>query len=338
MVKELVQLWNQRLNNCNINEFYKHSTKKYWFYCNICHHSFDISFSKYKINRWCPYCSKPPKKLCENKECKTCFKKSFASHSKSIHWNNQNEKTTRQVFNGTRKKYLFNCDKCKHVFDISIDAITILNQWCQYCVNQKLCKNDDCIECFKKSFSSHPKSIYWSSFNKLKPRDILKGTHNKYQFDCNICLNKFYISPNKITSENNWCSICKNKTELKLLTYLQDIYKDDIISQVTFNWCKNKKCLPFDFLIKSKKCIIELDGLQHFEQVSNWKSPEKNQKRDLFKMESAYNNGYRIIRLLQNDVLKDIFDWKMELNNAINANEQCIFICKNNEYKIFKNN
>jgi len=84
--------------------------------------------------------------------------------------------------------------------------------------------------------------------------------------------------------------------------------------------------------------LIELDGPQHFIPVSNWQSPEETQERDLYKMECAINNNYRIIRLIQNDVLKDVFDWKIELMNAINSDEQCIYICKNNEYNIFFNN
>lgn len=334
--KKIEDMWNKTLNTCDISDFYKYYKKKYWFNCDKCHHSFDISFVKYKNNRWCPYCSKPPKKLCEKEECMICFNKSFASNSKSIFWNNQNDKTPRQVFNGTRKKYLFNCDKCKHIFNISIDAITILNQWCQFCVNQKICQKEDCKECFEKSFASHPKSIYWSDTNKLTPRNILKGTHHKYNFICNICNTIFNIAINKITSENNWCSKCKYKTELKLYNYLQDIYGSDVIAQPKFEWCKYIRNLPFDYLIKNKKCIIELDGLQHFKQISNWQSPEKNQERDMFKMRTAFENGYRIIRLLQNDVLKDLFDWKTELNDAINSN-QSIFLCKNNEYEIFKN-
>lgn len=338
MSKDLDKLWNLNFNNSNINDFYLNINKKYWFNCDICNHSFDISFIKYKDNRWCPYCCKPPKKLCVNQECKLCFEKSFASNSKSIYWNNQNLKSPRQVFNGTRKKYFFNCDKCNHIFDLSIDAITILNQWCQYCVNQKLCKKEDCKICFDKSFASHPKSIYWSDQNILTPRDIFKGTHKKYDFNCNICHNIFNIAVNKISGENNWCSKCKHKTELKLLNYLKTLYPDDVITEVKFDWCKNKRHLPFDFLIKSKNCIIELDGLQHFEQVSNWTSPQKTQEIDKFKMNNAIKNGYRIIRLLQSDVFKDKYDWKNELVTCINSNEKCLFMCKNNEYEIFKNN
>lgn len=336
MSKTIEEMWNTNLNNCDINDFYKYSKTKYWLNCNKCNHIFNISYSKYKYDRWCPYCCKPPKKLC-NDECTICFKKSFASNPKSIYWSNINGKLPRQVFNGTRKKYFFNCNKCSHVFDISIDAINILNQWCQFCANQKLCKTYNCTQCFEKSFASHPKSKHWSEINKLKPIDVFKGTHKKYKFNCNICFNTFDIAIKKITYENNWCSKCKYKTELKLFDYLKQIYKDDVMLQVKFDWCKNKKHLPFDFLIKSKKCIIELDGPQHFKQVSNWKSPQQNQEIDKFKMDIAIQNGYRIIRLLQKDVFKDVFDWQSELITSINSNEKCIFVSNNDEYKIFKN-
>jgi very-short-patch-repair endonuclease len=330
-------VWNLKLNKFDISHFYNNKNKKYWFTCNDCNHDFLICFLKYKVGRRCPYCSNPPKKLCNNESCIKCYNKSFLSHPKSKYWNIENNIIPRYVFNGTRKKYLFTCDKCNHIFKISIDAITILNQWCQFCANQKLCENTNCIYCFNKSFASHPKSKYFNNTNNLKPREIFKSTHKKYEFTCNICYNVFNIALNKITCEDNWCSKCKYKTELKLLNHLKSNH-GDIIHQAKFDWCKNKRCLPFDFLIKSKNIIIELDGLQHFKQVSNWKSPTEIQKIDNFKMKCALENNYRIIRLLQNDILKNKFDWKTELEDSINSDKQCIFICKNEEYKVFKNN
>jgi hypothetical protein len=32
--------------------------------------------------------------------------------------------------------------------------------------------------------------------------------------------------------------------------------------------CKNKTYLPFDFVLEENKIIIELDGIQHFEQIT----------------------------------------------------------------------
>ena len=112
-----------------------------------------------------------------------------------------------------------------------------------------------------------------------------------------------------------WCPLCKHKTERKLMEYLET--KFDINFQFKAKWCKNNETnisLPFDFVIESLKIIIELDGEQHFSQVSNWTEPEKTQKRDKFKMECAVTNGYTIIRLLQTDVWNDTIDWKERLD------------------------
>ena len=84
------------------------SGKKYWFKCDKCNHSFDISLGNINKGSWCPYCCKPPKKLC-NEECTFCFNKSFASHPKSIYWSNKNIKTPRQVFKSTGDKDYFDC-------------------------------------------------------------------------------------------------------------------------------------------------------------------------------------------------------------------------------------
>jgi very-short-patch-repair endonuclease len=109
-----------------------------------------------------------------------------------------------------------------------------------------------------------------------------------------------------------------NKTESKLLNILQDYYYySDIIVQFKMNNCKIKKDLFFDFLIEEHKIIIELDGPQHFKQVSNCKSPEKIQKRDKYKMQCANENGYSVIRLYQEDVWKDKFNWIEKLDDII---------------------
>jgi very-short-patch-repair endonuclease len=132
------------------------------------------------------------------------------------------------------------------------------------------------------------------------------------------------------------CPSCINKTEFKLYTSLKDLYPT-IKRQYKVDWCKNKLYLPFDFVIEELKIIIELDGEQHFKQISNWKSPEVQIEKDKFKTNCANNNGFSVIRILQNDVLNDSFDWISEIHlNIVKIIEekkvQNIFICKNNEY------
>jgi very-short-patch-repair endonuclease len=88
--------------------------------------------------------------------------------------------------------------------------------------------------------------------------------------------------------------------------------------------------------------IIELDGEQHFTQVSNWKSPEEQFDNDKFKQECANKNGYSIIRILQVDVFNNKYDWKTELINNIEKIKtdniiKNVYMCKNNEYEKFIN-
>ena len=61
-------------------------------------------------------------------------------------------------------------------------------------------------------------------------------------------------------------------------------------------------------------------------------------------MKYANDNNYYVIRLLQEDVLYDKYNWYEELNENINkiindnsSNIYNIYMCKNNEYKSYNN-
>ena len=67
---------------------------------------------------WCKYCANQA--LCDNDDCKICFEKSFASSEKSSCWSDTNEKKPRDVFKNSNDKYFFDCDACKHHFDMQL--------------------------------------------------------------------------------------------------------------------------------------------------------------------------------------------------------------------------
>jgi len=103
------------------------------------------------------------------------------------------------------------------------------------------------------------------------------------------------------------CPHCINKTEYKLFEILKARYPN-VQRQFKAEWCKQKRCLPFDFVIEDHKIIIEMDGPQHFTQVANWRAPELQQQQDLFKSKCAAENGYTVIRVLQTDVANDLIE------------------------------
>ncbi len=150
---------------------------------------------------------------------------------------------------------------------------------------------------------------------------------------------EFLMEPRCHSSLSQGCSLCFNKTEAKLKKWLEELYPNDVLYQFAPKWCKNKKTnryLRFDFLIKSKKLIIEVDGKQHFEVVEYFNNNvEKRVKRDKYKMEKANKNGYSVIRIIQDDVWLNKNNWEEKLKDEIRDYRipQNRFICENREYK-----
>lgn len=178
---------------------------KAWFDC-ICGHTFNSRVYSISINNtWCPYCSKSPRKLCNNDNCEMCFNKSFASHPKAIYWSARNNLSPRMVFKSSNKAYIFDCD-CGHSFKTCIYHITVHNHWCHYCGHIKLCKRSDCESCFNNSFASSPKNQFWMEKNEIQPRRVFLHAAKKYWFKC-ANGHIFKMSPN-VVGNNHWCTKC----------------------------------------------------------------------------------------------------------------------------------
>lgn len=303
------------INNIKPESVLKKSHKQIYFNCNICSHEFKILLYRIELeNAWCPYCSN---KLCNDENCKICFENSFASQPMSELWSSENKITPRHVRKSSGKKFIFKCKDCKHNYSSALNNIK-KGVKCPYCcVNSvTMCYSEECNICFNKSFASSPMSKYWSSKNTISPRNIFKKTDKKYLFNCIDCNNDFLKRPLCI-AYGGWCPYCKNKTETKLYTWLVNKYKT-IKYQPKYEWCKNPKTnrmLPFDF--EYKDIIIELDGPQHFKQISNWRTPQEQNEIDRFKMDFAIKNNKHIIRISQKYVYMNNSGWEQELEQTI---------------------
>jgi very-short-patch-repair endonuclease len=332
--------WNKK-NTIKPRQVFKGSSNVYYFNCDKCNHIISLRIDNIVyLNNWCKYCSN--QSLCDNENCLKCFNKSFASYEKSIYWSEKNNIIPRFIFKNTTKKYIFDCTVCEHELVMSLNNVSN-GSWCKYCNTNRICYEPECIICFNKTIASHEKICYLSKNNKINPRQITKNSNDKLLFECNICNNEFDISAYHLT-ENKWCKFCRKKTEKKFMKKIKIDY-DNVICQYYTDWCINKETcrkLPFDFVLHTEKIIIELDGIQHFKQVSNWKTPEEQFIRDIFKMKCANDNKYSVIRIFQEDVFNDKYEWYEELKKNIhylsNLNEvKNIYMCKNeNLYNKFK--
>lgn len=307
--------WSSR-NYLKPNEVSLKSHSKFWFNCPDCNHDFEQILYVIKERHRCPYCSSPPKMLCSDIDCKSCYNKSFASQEKSQYWYN-NIIEPRFVFKSSTKYYNFKCSICQHIFNDTPNHITS-GRWCPYCsIPAKLLCNNDCIVCFNKSFASHKMAKNWSDKNDINPRNVLRYSNIKYIFNCDACKYEFSVAPNTIQGDT-YCPMCVNKTERLLYEWLNSRY-ENVKYQVRYEWCRNKETkyiLPFDF--EYNNIIIELDGAQHFTQIHNWKSPEIQIEIDKYKMNCALENNKHIIRISQEDVLLNRNNWDNQLITIIN--------------------
>jgi len=307
-------------------DIFRGSHQIYMFKCDkeTCPHEFKIRTLNVtrKQPQWCSYCA--GKRLCDDSRCIICEECSFQSHPKAKYWHPKKNDcvTPRDVFLCSRHKYCFKCDVCCHDFDMILGSITYHEQWCPYCAGKKRCKNPHCVFCKKRSFQSHPTAKYWhpTENGNITPRDVASGSNRKYSFRCENG-HDFKTAISYITSKSkpSWCPLCKNKTETKVLTWLQE-NKYNVSRQHKFDWCMNPETgrkLPFDFFLPDYNIIIEVDGIQHFEQVSNWQSPEETKARDQYKENLALEHGITVLRFLQKCIYWDKFDWREKLKEYI---------------------
>ena len=290
--------------DANPRSLFKNSNKKFKFKCEECKHIFEITLAHVTINNnWCNLCSN--KALCDDVNCTICFNKSFASHEKSKYILEVNP---RSLFKSSNKKHKFKCNTCSHIFEITLAHVTIDNNWCSYCSSGRLCSDNDCIICFNKSFASHEKAKY---IIDVDPRSLFKNSGKKYKFKCNLCENDYESTLDEI-AKGKWCGCQSNKTETKVLNFLKNKY--NVETQKRFDELKNRS---FDFYFPDLNVCLELDGRQHFQQVSNWQSPTEAQKLDKLKMDFLLKNKISIVRILQEDVWEDKYDWQLELTKYI---------------------
>ena len=113
------------------------------------------------------------------------------------------------------------------------------------------------------------------------------------------------------------CNECttKSKSEVLISNFLK---KNDILheEQKTFNKCKNKKKLRFDFYLSEYNICIEYDGIHHFESIEYFggdRRLEETMKNDKIKNQYCIDNNILLFRISYLDNLEE------KLNNLIRS-------------------
>ena len=304
-------------NEVSPREVSKGTEKKYYFDCSACKHEIFVCPKEVVAGSWCSYCTNH--KRCISESCTFCFKNSFALDEKSKCWSKKNLEQPRQLAKNDTNYYLFDCPNCLHEISKTLQSIT-LGSCCYYCSNKQRWENENCQFCFNHSFASHEKAQFWSILNEETPRQVAKSSHVCYLFDCSKCLRVFRMSLRGINA-GNWCPFCPFKTQTLIVEWLKSWYGNgNIVTEKVFPGLVGEtgRSLRFDCCVETPhNFIVEVDGRQHFEQVWNWGSPEQNKKMDILKMKFAISQGYKIVRISQEDCWNNQTKWKDNLQKTL---------------------
>jgi len=315
-------------NPFTAREMFLKSSELCLFDCKICKHTFRSALYSVVQGRWCGYCS--GRNVCGQENCIVCKPKTMASifEIEKI-WSYKNTNQPHEVLLNSGIKIWIKCQDCDHHYNVMPYSYNQGNR-CSYCYSAS---NTFCIQtkediicgpCFKRSFASHPMSIYWNyDLNGTKtPYNIAKNYSKKCTFNCPECKEIYETSPNSIVNGGSWCNCVRNKTETLVYKFLIEIFGRDNVKREYSNreWSKynnSNGCFRFDFLINSKRIIIEVDGKQHFNYIDFYIISGKKQcTNDCFKMYCAVMNNYSIIRICQEDIWKNKFKWKKRLRST----------------------
>jgi very-short-patch-repair endonuclease len=261
------------------------------------------------------------------KGCIKCLKKyknteEFILFSKKIH--NDKYDYSKVEYKNMNEKVIIIC-KIHGEFLQSPSNYT-MGKGCSKCSGRYTLSNDEFI---KKCINKHDDKYDYSKVEYKNCKEniiIICKKHGEF------------IQGGDSHLRGSGCPLCINKTEGKLYERIKKIYPSTI-TQFSPDWLGRKR---YDFCIPEHKIIIELDGRQHFEIVERFKNdPEDQHENDKEKERMATENDYCLIRLLQEDVFYDTYDWFNILLENIQTlidekpTIQNIYMDLNDEYHLF---
>ena len=145
---------------------------------------------------------------------------------------------------------------------------------------------------------------------------------------CGVCGNTFAALPAKVN--NGHITSCGCRIQSAGEEYIENLLKDlnvEFIPQYTFDDCKLKYVLRFDFAIfENGKFLglIEYDGKQHFEPIEFFGGEDgfqKTQQRDKIKNTYCTSHDLSLIRLPYTlsacEIKKQIYEYYLSLTTAV---------------------
>ncbi len=172
---------------------------------------------------------------------------------------------------------------------------------------------------------------YVQEVSNINPNIEVLGEYIAYKTPilhrCKIDGCEWYACPSNILFGTG-CPQCKSsRGEREIFNWLNN---NSIIfeQQKTFDGCKNKKLLPFDFYLPQYNTCIEYDGEQHYYPINFFGGEErlkKNIQRDEIKTNYCFVNNIRLLRIRYDENIIEALEkflGEMKINEG--GNMKCL--------------
>lgn len=199
-----------------------------------------------------------PNNFLNGQRCPSCFgnkKKNLRQFIKEVNELVGNEYSVLGEYKNNRTKILMMHDKCNTKYLVTPDKFLIGRR---------------CPECYKnkrKSTDHFKKEVLELVGEEYSVIGEYKNAYTYIKMKHSVCENEYEVSPDAFLRGNR-CPKCKIPRSEKKITTLLNEHGVEYIPQFRFDDCKNKKPLPFDFVVLDQdreiSYAIEYDGEGHF--------------------------------------------------------------------------
>ncbi len=239
-------------------------------------------------------------------------------------WTKLNNKTFELIgknnYFNSDSKLNFYCHNCTDTFSMNWESIWNGSS-CNLCAGKYIGKYNTLEYVFPELAQQ-----WIESENNLLPNQVTFSCGELVYWQCPKNKNhKWWATVNQRTNPNlkTGCPQCnESKGEKRVSEFL---LKNNIsfIPQYKFNNCRNKHPLPFDFYLPDYNCLIEYDGLLHFE-IARWFDKdraqlklEECQRNDSIKTQFCLDNDIPLLRIpyWDFDNIEQILSDYLNLNN-----------------------
>ena len=317
-VNDLISEWLIFLDEEYLGSKYKHNWE-----CK-CGKSFVRDWGKIRLRESikCENCTYQPRKL-----------KAIESHKEKV--KNTNYEYIKSYFDGdilengdkvAKKPFMrIKCKECNTELDIRVDYFKNDISICPYCNPYlRIPKKEESLAYLFPHIAEIIEED--EKGRKISFDDCYKisaYSNMKFKFKCNKCEEIGDLrSLNQVVQHGYVCHYCSDKKSIpnKFMVELLKIMNIDFKSEKTFKWSEGKQ---YDFYIPNLNMIIEMNGIQHYEESPRGRSLKEEQENDVYKKELALNNNVENYIVI--DCRYSTFEWLKknvikELDNIFNLN------------------